>query len=377
MDIKKDVFLDSTILYVEDDLEIIRSVSGVIDKIFKKVHLAYDGKEGLETFIKYQDQIDAVVTDIYMPNMTGIEMLENIKEIDYDIPIIIVSAFTDTEYLISAINSGVDGFLVKPLHMKLLLKQLEKSLKIRYYENEIKRKDEIMYQQSKLAAMGEMIGNIAHQWRQPLNSIGTLMLQLETKTDMDLLDNDDIYNTVHKTNSIISHMSKTIDDFRNFFKPNKEKVNFKLKDIFNSIVSIVTAQLSNHNIELTITSKDEIEYFGYQNELKQVILNIINNAKDAIISNKIEDGKIEVDITLIEDILKISIDDNAGGIDESIMDKIFEPYFTTKFKSQGTGIGLYMSKMIIEKNMKGSLTVKNDNDGAVFIIELPIKGSCE
>jgi len=172
-------------------------------------------------------------------------------------------------------------------------------------------------------------------------------------------------------------MSKTIDDFRNFFKPNKEKVNFKLKDIFNSILSISTAQLSNHNIEINIMFHDEIEYFGYQNELKQVILNIINNAKDAIISNKIEDGKIEVDISLVKDILKITIEDNAGGINESIMDKIFEPYFTTKFKSQGTGIGLYMSKMIIEKNMKGSLKVINDEYGAVFTIKLPVKGPYE
>jgi signal transduction histidine kinase len=168
-------------------------------------------------------------------------------------------------------------------------------------------------------------------------------------------------------------MSKTIDDFRNFFAPNKAKGKFLFKDSMQSVLALMIPQLNNHNIEIKVDGDQNVEVYGFENELKQVLINIVSNAKDAIVSNKdIEEGLIKIGVEFGKTNIYISIQDNAGGVPENLIDKIFEPYFTTKFKSQGTGLGLYMSKVIVEKNMKGELHFHNDDDGAVFCIKLPL-----
>ena len=228
-----------------------------------------------------------------------------------------------------------------------------------------RKKEQILFQQSKLAAMGEMIGAIAHQWRQPLNSIG---LNIQLLVD-DFLDNrvDEKYilNFEEKQMETIKFMSKTIDDFRNFFNQDKEKQLFSLKDSVEEVIKIVDKQLQNNNIHI-ILNADNSEILGYKNEFKQVVLNLINNAKDAIIQNKVKDGQIEI---TIKD-KKIFIKDNGGGIPQNIQERIFEPYFTTKDQGKGTGIGLYMSKIIIEEHFGGKLTFENKDNGVEFIINL-------
>ena len=235
------------------------------------------------------------------------------------------------------------------------------------------KKDLMIFRQSKMATMGEMIGNIAHQWRQPLNSIGAIMMKLEMINEIEY-ENKTIDKIVVDTNNSLQYMSKTIDDFRNFFTGNKEKENFYAHEVINEAVSIIKVQLDDLNINLHLIDRDGyVKIYGHKNELIQVLLNLLNNAKDAIIT-KSKTKKYKSKITvIIDDVdygVRIIIKDNAGGIPEYINDKIFEPYFTTKFKSKGTGIGLYMSKMIVEKDMDGSLTVDNDNEGAVFTVFL-------
>ena len=166
-------------------------------------------------------------------------------------------------------------------------------------------------------------------------------------------------------------MSRTIDDFRNFFKSSEEKQTFKIKEVIDKVVSLVYQQLKDNNIEIEIECED-IEYIGYENELEQVLINIVHNGKDALLQAKVPDKKIAVNAFRKDKNIKIEISDNGGGIEKGVMDKIFDPYYTTKFKSQGTGLGLYMSKMIVEKNMQGKLGVKNAPDGAVFTIKLPL-----
>lgn len=239
-------------------------------------------------------------------------------------------------------------------------------------EDELKVKNNIMLSQARQAALGEMIGNIAHQWRQPLNSIGAVMMKLELKCDDDGLCADDIEDAIYKTNSIITLMSRTIDDFRNFFSPNKEKHHFKIRKSIESIKALMLPLLYPNDIDLVVSGDQDIEIFGYSNELEQVLLNLVSNAKDAIIVNKIENGIINIDIKKENYNLNIVVKDNANGISENIIQKVFDPYFTTKFKSQGTGIGLHMSKMIIENNMNGDLSVKNHQNGALFSITIPI-----
>jgi PAS domain S-box-containing protein len=252
---------------------------------------------------------------------------------------------------------------------KNLEQEVEKKL------NEVREKEQLLIQQSKLASMGEMIGSIAHQWRQPLNS---LSIQKEYILDCyfegDLTD-EDMEKYDHSVNDLLQYMSKTIDDFRNFFRPSKEKEDFNLVESIKNILNILEAQLKQHMITLNINNHTEenLSYFGYPNEFKQVIINIVNNAKDAIINKKLKDGQIDVNINSDENHITIEISDNAGGVPQDIINRIFEPYFTTKFESQGTGLGLYMSKTIIEQNMNGKMSVNNNDKGAVFVIKLKIQ----
>jgi signal transduction histidine kinase len=181
--------------------------------------------------------------------------------------------------------------------------------------------------------------------------------------------------TVSKAEMLTKNMSKTIDDFRNFFRPNKAKEYFDINKSVLDAVDLVSSTFEHHNIKLEKDFEEEkIVILGFPNEFSQVVLNIISNAKDALIENKVENPKVKIETKIEKDNVCISIKDNALGIKDEIINKIFEPYFTTKGEVQGTGIGLYMSKIIIEKNMNGEIYVENSHEGANFIIKLPIKG---
>jgi len=247
-------------------------------------------------------------------------------------------------------------------------KNNEQNLKVKIAEALEKntKQLETLQQQAKMASMGEMIGAIAHQWRQPLSSISGDIQNLEYDyEDGYLKDEKYVEEFINKQKKTINFMSKTIDDFRGFFRVDKEKNNFKVLETIQSVVNMQSAQLKTHHISLTIIG-DELDFYGLQNEFQQVILNIINNAKDAFMANNTANPIII--ITLKDN--KIAIEDNAGGIPKDIISRVFEPYFTTKEQGKGTGMGLYMSKMIIEDNMHGKLSVFNNTDGAVFIIDL-------
>ena len=258
----------------------------------------------------------------------------------------------------------------------LELENINKNLELRVKEEIDKRKEQeqILIQQSKMAALGEMIGNIAHQWRQPLNSLGLFIQDIDGAYEAGEITQEYIDNLIEKSMNKIEHMSATINDFRDFFKPNKVKKSFSVLEAVNSASDIVLAQLKAHNIFLNINSEDT-NIYGLENEFKQVVINIVNNAKDAIfdIQKNYREfrGEISIEIVDTKENAIINIYDNGGGIKQDIIDKVFEPYFTTKFKSQGVGIGLFMSKMIIDKNMQGNLSVKNIKSGAKFIIMIP------
>ncbi len=253
-------------------------------------------------------------------------------------------------------------------------KRLNIELEIRV-EDEIKKQkaqEEILIHQSRSAEIGEMINNIAHQWRQPLNNLSLTIQNIGFKYENDVLTKEELNETIDKSKMIINSMSNTIDTFRNFFEPTKNKNLFKVEHSIENTLEILSSTLRFYNIEVVKEIIDDVEIYDYENEFSQVLLNIITNARDALVSNKIEKPIIKVNVSKIENNVIVKIKDNANEINEEIIDRIFEPYFTTKGKGNGTEIGLYMSKLIIEKNMNGKLTVKNDNDGAVFIITLNI-----
>ena len=251
-----------------------------------------------------------------------------------------------------------------------LNKNLEREVNARV--EELRQKDYMLIQQSRIASMGEMISAIAHQWRQPLNSLG-IMIQDTAFTYADNDMNEEyIKEFVKKAMQQINFMSKTIDDFRNFLKPDKEKTIFAPAMKIQEIIDILSVQLKNNNIQITV-SKSQGAVEGYDKEFGQVILNILNNAKDAFLENKTQSPSIIVTESIQNNRFVVSIEDNAGGISEDIVGRVFEPYFSTKEEGKGTGIGLYISKMIIESNMGGTINVENVGSGARFIIELPLR----
>lgn len=253
------------------------------------------------------------------------------------------------------------------------LNQLNQSLEMRVREEVEKNreKDRIMFQQGRLAAMGEMIGNIAHQWRQPLSSISLLVQDIQEAYECGELNEDYLEDTVGKCTGTIGHMSDTIDNFRYFFNPDKKVVRFNISDEIKKSLNLLDAGLENNNIKITVNMETDAEAFGVPGEYAQVLVNIINNARDILLSRNTADPEIRIECRGAGETAEVRICDNAGGVEPSIMDKIFEPYFTTKNQSKGTGIGLYFSKMIIEGNMNGKLYAENTDEGACFIISVP------
>ncbi len=257
-------------------------------------------------------------------------------------------------------------------HEQLLIKQseelenLNKTLDKRVQEELAKNreKEQQLIQQSRLAQMGEMISMIAHQWRQPLTAISATTSNLLIRIMMDDINKDEFEKDISLISKYSQHLSNTIDDFRGFFKENKTLETTTLNEIVISTLDIVKISVKNANIELKTKLNCDKKLKTYPSEIKQVLLNLIKNAQDAHIENKIEEAFIEIETKCQDGNHILIVRDNAGGIPEKIIDKVFEPYFSTKLKKDGTGLGLYMSKTIIQQHCGGGIEVYNDEVGA-------------
>jgi len=234
----------------------------------------------------------------------------------------------------------------------------------------LREKEQMLIQQSRQAAMGEMIGNIAHQWRQPLNTLGLTVQGLLLFYDLDEFNREFLEKGVSSSMELIQHMSRTIDDFRNYFRPDKEKSEFKVAEAVDNTLSLIEDSFKNQHIDIEVVANDYPVIYGFQNEFAQALLNILNNARDVLTERGINDPRVIITIRSEGDKAVVTVADNAGGIPEEIMGKIFDPYFTTKGPQGGTGVGLFMSKTIIEKNMGGRLMACNIANGAKFRIEV-------
>ena len=262
------------------------------------------------------------------------------------------------------------------------LKELNENLENKVDEEIQKNRDKELklMQQSKLAAMGEMIGNIAHQWRQPLSVISTSATGLKLQKEYGGLTDELFDNSCDTINDNAQYLSKTIDDFRNFIKGDRKEVKFNLASEINSFLNIVKGSIQNHDIHIQINIKNDIEIVGYPDELIQCFINIYHNAKDAL-ENTNDDKYLFISASIQDDKSIITFKDNAGGISEEVYSKIFEPYITTKHQSQGTGLGLHMTYNLIVEGMRGSIAAKNSTyeyeenkyTGAEFTITLPLK----
>ena len=383
-----------TILYVEDDDGIRNQLVKFLEYFSTKLITAKDGQEGLELYKKYLP--DIVISDIKMPKMNGIEMVKLIKNINPKQYIIFTTAHSESNYFLDALDMQVYAYILKPINLDQLeikIETIRESInqknELENYNNRLeervkeeilkqKKQEHILLQQSKLAQMGEMISMIAHQWRQPLTAISSTITNIDIKLEIGKFDFEDkedrklfLKFLEKKHNNIINYiknMSDTIDDFRTFFKPNKERTETTYDELVKSTLSIIEMSIKNNNIKLILDLNCNKPINIYENDLKQVLINLIQNAKEILLERKIENPTIK--ITASNEVITIS--DNAQGVPIEIIDKIFEPYFSTKDKKGGTGLGLYMSKMIIEDHCNGKLTVSNNSNGAVFKIYIPL-----
>jgi len=240
----------------------------------------------------------------------------------------------------------------------------------RQAEEELHRQQHILIQQNRHAAMGEMIGNIAHQWRQPLNTLGLFTQRLGFFYGSPSFNKEFLDTSIAKSMEIIQYMSRTIDDFRNFFSTEREKSHFRVDEAVSKALSLVEASFKERRIHIEREEREEVVIHGVPNEYAQVLLNIFINAKDAINERNVGFPHLKITIAAENGLSVVTISDNAGGIPEEILERIFDPYFTTKGPQQGTGVGLFMSKTIIENNMGGRLSVRNTAEGAEFRIEV-------
>jgi PAS domain S-box-containing protein len=234
----------------------------------------------------------------------------------------------------------------------------------------LRQKDQMMILQDRRAIMGEMINNIAHQWRQPLNVLGLYLQELPMAYDSAKFDKGFLEANVGKSMQLIMHMSRTIDDFRHFFRSDTEKVPFSVCQVIGRTLSLVKESFLDQQIQIDLRTEGNPMVNSYPNEYTQALLNILMNARDELVLHHVDDAMISIRVYSEGVSTVVTITDNSGGIDEKIIDKIFDPYFTTKGPDKGTGIGLFMSKTIIEKNMGGRLTVCNTGSGAEFRVEV-------
>jgi len=413
------------ILFVEDDDLMRNTIANILSKHVEEVVLAANGLEGLELF--KTEKPDIVITDIMMPKMNGLEMIRKIRQEGISVKIVVVSAYSEKENFLRSITLGVNNFLIKPISYRDLLKiidelasltfkdkkideerlyrykaqeelkeahlELESRVIERTHElaiankqlrefqetlqdkivksvSEIRMKDHIMMLQSRQAVMGEMIGHIGHQWRQPLNTIGLLTQSMLFSFRNNKLNENIFEERVDKIMEILDTMSVTIDDFRDFFNPNREKMTFAAGKTITKTMSFVENSFQKHNINLTFTKTDECLIEGFENQYSQLVMNLLINAKDALVQNCENDRNVIIRLSSQMGKSCLEVEDNAGGIAADIKEHIFEPYFTTKKEHEGTGLGLYICRTIVEKNMKGSIELKNTPTGTIFYIRI-------
>lgn len=349
------------ILIVDDvqaNLIALRALLEVVNKDFV-IKEALNGEEALEQVLN--DKIDLIILDIQMPIMDGFEVAKFLKSnnLTKDIPIIfLTAAFKSDDFMEKGFDLGAVDYLTKPINENLFINRISLYTKLIIERNNNMIKDKLMFQQSKMASMGEMLSNIAHQWRQPLSSISTTASGLALLRDNEQLSEKDLMSGLDNIVEVTQYLSQTIDDFRTFFKQDKDKSEFNVARLLNKSISIIQNIYKKYNIHIISNFDETLNMRTYKNELIQVFMTLLTNAKDAL--HDIEGEKLVfVEILSDADNIIIKIRDNADGIPLDIIDKIFEPYFTTKHQTQGTGIGLFIANEIIVNHMKGKITAKN------------------
>lgn len=375
---------DKLILIVDDVSENIQVALNVLKPMGTALSFAMNGEEALRLIENRKPSL--ILLDIMMPNMDGYEVCRILKsDILYsNIPIIFLTAKSSVDDIVKGFTYGGIDYITKPFESKELYIRVKTHLKNFLLQEQIKEqlkyllqeRDKIkilLSQQSKMASMGEMLSSISHQWKQPLSAIA--ISTVDTKVTEQLKDNPDetVLNNLNIIEKQIEFMVSTMNDFSNFFKPDKEKIKFSLMHSSYELINLFSKNFIGDSIIINLNSKSEhdIEVFGYESMYKQSLINIISNAADAIVENNSDDKNIFVECDSDNEYGIVTISNYAGQIPKENIDKIFDQFFTTKGE-KGTGIGLSMTKQIIEDLEGGELSVKNIENGVVFTIKLEL-----
>lgn len=392
-----------TILIVDDESININIVAEIL---FGKYNLkvATNGFDALE--IVKKEKPDLILLDIMMPLMDGFEVAKFIKHNDEmaNTPIIFLTAKHDAQSITKSFQNGASDYISKPflreellarIDSHLQIKKLNKSLiatldelyskvaELKVFQNHLedkvkeeiskrKEQEKILYQQSKMAAVGEMMDAVAHQWKQPISIIKMQIDFMGYDFDDNLINKEYVHNFQKKVFIQIDHIQNTLKEFRSFFRTNKGQEEFDIKTIIEKVLILVNDELIGNQIEVILNIQNNFILLGIENEFKHLIINLLNNAKDAFVENNISDRKIIINLFCDANTKTMEVIDNAGGIPKSIIDNIFKANFTTKSEDKGTGIGLYISSQIATK-YNGTLLVENVESGAKFTFSQQIQ----
>ncbi len=370
-----------SVLYVEDEEAIREIMVEILELFVDDIYIAKNGSEGLEVYKKQRP--DLIITDIQMPVMTGIDMMKEIRKLDEEIPIVVTSAFNDNTFLLNSIALNVDHYLIKPVVVDQLESKLNKVKKQimqkreldayqLYLEDRVQQeialreaKEALLFSQNKDAELGQMVSVIAHQWKQPLHYLHLLIEDLGYEYEEGLSD-DFIKNFISKGIDRVNFLSDTMDNFLHFYKSDHDIKSFSVSEVIKEISFFLSSLFDALGIDIELQILKDFSLKGSKNEFQQVILNLLNNAKEAYEGQKKRDAKIVVTVDAQNDASKVVICDNASGIDEAIFEKIFEMEYTTK--KSGNGIGLYLVKKIVKERFHGEISVSNIEGGACFTL---------
>lgn len=365
-----------TVLVIDDVPDNVQVLLSALKDDFLVV-AATNGRDAIDLSLS-DHQPDIILLDVLMPDMDGYEVCKYLKADDKtkNIPVIFVTVLDENESELKGLKLGAVDYITKPIIPELLVARLHNHLELKQYrdnlEKMLKEKEELMISQSSNAVMGGMIEMIIHQWRQPLTTISSLAnnilfkVELNQEVDNKLLDTD-----MKKVNNSVQYLSQTMDDFRTFFYSDKNKEEVVVSEVVKKAQVIFGNSFEKNSITISVEDENTLSCETHAQYLLQVYINLIKNAKDALIENRVEDAYINITLSEDEKSVITTITDNAGGISEDIIDKIFEAHFSTKERKNGMGLGLYMSKLIVEKHLNGAISAENTKDGVCFTVSIP------
>ncbi len=366
-----------TILCVEDEKDLRESIVLFLKKFFKSVDSAEDGLQGFKKYMS--NHYDIVLTDIQMPKMDGLELLKEIKRMHPDRQGIILSAFDHKEYLLKAIEVRVDHYITKPIDVNLMAATLLSSIETLELRAELEQQREIIINQSRTSAMSDKLLYISHHWRQPLNAVAVSIQSLSFAYELEELNKEYLDKQIAKSMEIIQSLSSSLDQFRSFFVDGSQK-SFNPFTAIDELVALLKDTFENDEIDIKYSMKnkinaiDKIEVKGDVNEFKQVVLSILNNSKDAIHNVRKDKNNYrgEIYFAFIDSAhsIDIVVKDNGGGADPKVLNRVFDPFFTTHNIAEKKGLGLYIANMIICKKMGGELKLENEGKGLKVEINL-------